>query len=104
MCLGNSQCVAWSFGIPLCGGGTDPLCWLKGTLENTEEDYCRISGKFYLYLFLANSTSICAYFLFSMYFPGSRLQPVPVKYTVYDGTNVVATGSGFSARRPQSSI
>ena len=122
MCLANSECVAWSFGIPLCGGSTAPLCWLKGTSENSEENYCRISGIVaYLFILSRSLPLLLLIFLPSLslapslppspalivlfFHPaGSRFTPTPVKFTVYEGTNVVATGAGLSGVETKISI
>jgi hypothetical protein len=70
LCLNTSGCVSWAFDVPLCGSSNQPpVCWLKSTVTNAVQNDCRISG--------THQT------------PSSG-----VKYTVYDGNTVVASGAG----------
>ena len=78
MCLANSECVAWSFGIPLCGGSTAPLCWLKGTSENSEENYCRISG---IVSFSILSLALSLFLLLLIFSPSLSLTPCSLSLT-----------------------
>ena len=45
LCNQTAACVAWSYGVPNCGGdGAAPVCWLKGATEAWSQNQCRVAG------------------------------------------------------------
>lgn len=45
LCNKTADCVAWSYGVPSCGGDSaSPVCWLKGATEAWSQNQCRVAG------------------------------------------------------------
>ena len=44
LCNNTAGCAAWSYGVPGAGCETQPLCWLKASVESWSENTCRVAG------------------------------------------------------------
>ena len=42
LCYSSSQCKAWAFCKPNCGGSTDPQCYLKANVTQQSLNPCRV--------------------------------------------------------------
>jgi len=43
MCINNTDCLAWAYCIPNCGGHKQPSCYLKGNVTTQSSNPCRVS-------------------------------------------------------------
>lgn len=44
LCSNTTQCVAWAYVVPNCGGSSNPQCYLKAVITPVVPAGCRISG------------------------------------------------------------